>query len=717
MSLPALSYLGEYKCRCRISEVTAAPWTGLMLNGWVEVETDARGLPLNWFVRLLNDEKFSIGVCNATHTFLSRCRKDGSSCWASGVMLPSPIRCFLPYAIYVYRRRGGPGFLSKQVAEQLYLSSVRDFLEFWCCSPSAVHVDLAPRPCHPTAYRHVYDNIDQLSALPPSTAGALMFLLNHESAACSQTAYIFGMNAVRLGNSEYTFARTEGNRTRIERNKPPAPAAAQLLRGCLVIGQTGVALMQVLREWLKVFPQGPTVVVCRKQEVPSVTKALADSGEPFETILKAADFEGTSPAANVVLLSVDCLYRLGADGQERFRHFCLRGWARLVCVGWPDLQDELESLDCRIPCKFMASLCLAEELDLSIMDTETIEIMLGLPSRTLQDHAADAYTVKQRIYYLVNEESPARGHRGPESQDACEALEGPALSPSERFKLEDLRGEKRMMHLVFGDLSDDLPFAKRPRVNLRAGETFLGHFAQLGVPVTHFAETQLLVSSLDGQECPICFEPTTEVATSCGHFFCERCLQTCLVAAHRRCPTCRRPLQKLDLVSVTTPTPALGEHLQFLFDYLQSRQNEKVVVLASWPAMHERLTARYRRLGLERCWAWHGNAERLSFVHKQFQMAKGGCLFVDPDYLAWEHFEGVAQLLVLWPLSDHTGGELCCQITKARGAFPHAPLRLLARGGEEPPPNIVVTCRHAHPLAPACRPLTVFSRRNGAAPN
>lgn len=706
-----LSYVGEYACRS-FNDDEEPPRCGLLLSGWVERENAL--LCHSWFIRLFEEDRYMVGTNAATDSFLSRCQADGLSCWCTGISFPSPVKCFLPLSVSVYRDSRAPGGLSRYVAGQLYLSSANLFLRGLLCLPSPVQLNvsgLLPGLCHPHAYRHIQTQFEEIVSLPVHLSGALLFLLHQESSARSKTACFYGMDACRLGNSAYTFSRSAGG-TKVSKDVPPAPLPCQLLRGCLVIGQTGAELFRLLTEFLKVSPAGPTLVLCRKEECPFLRRAIDAAGEPHSFVRKLSDFSRLPAEANVVALSVECLYHEDSDELS----LALRGrpWRRFVCLGWPDLQDELQGLGFSVAYESKISLCLAEEINVSSMDLQTVEHMLGLEAFSLQDLSVGYFEVlKRNVYYLKSTETErawvAKGGM------PYKLLHGPAVSPLEEMGFEGLQPGKLPMHLLFGDLCSGRGLALSSRFPcLQEGETFEAHFRALNVPLGSFAQQQLTRTSTAEQECPICFEPAApEVATSCGHFFCRPCLQNSL-RVQRRCPTCRVALRRKDLVAGggAVSDSALGEYLTFLFEELSVRRGSRLVVLASWPEHHERLTALFRRRGLRRCWAWRGSAERLETVLQDFYRSDepGGCLFVDPDSLSWETFPDVSDALVLWPLNfDPSCLEGCCQLRKARQALPGCSLSLLLRGGGEegglPPPSVRVTCSMRHPLTLPCFPL------------
>jgi len=271
--------------------------------------------------------------------------------------------------------------------------------------------------------------------------------------------------------------------------------------------------------------------------------------------------------------------------------------------------------------------------------------------------------------------------------------------------------------MLFGSLcrlSDGRRFLYSNAPSLPAGETPTSHFQKAHVTVTPFAQGQLQeVAARSGElECPVCFEPRPDVVTSCGHFFCGPCLSRILLV-QRRCPTCRTDLEPRNLVSLAPSSGGIfNEYLQFLWDYLSQRQGQRTAVLASWSKMHEELAASFRRRGLRRCWAWRGDADALSRVYALFQEPEdaqfrrdggGGCLFVDPSELRWEHFSRVSEALILWPLNDGpTSLRVCCQIRKARTALPGARFTALAREGQQDVQDVSVECVGRHPFSLQC---------------
>lgn len=59
--------------------------------------------------------------------------------------------------------------------------------------------------------------------------------------------------------------------------------------------------------------------------------------------------------------------------------------------------------------------------------------------------------------------------------------------------------------------------------------------------------------------CPICMGLLTEeTSTKCGHIFCKECISS-TIAAHKKCPTCRRKLKAKDTFRIYLPTVAIWE--------------------------------------------------------------------------------------------------------------------------------------------------------------
>ena len=702
-----LSYVGEY--RCTIADDEDLPTCGLLLSGWLE--RDAPRLLRNWYIRLVGEDRFVVGTTADIDSFLARCDVDGLSCWCSGILLPSPIKCFVPLSIDVYKDCQSPGTVSRFVAEKLYLNSTNRFLKGLFCLPRPVQLSISslhPSLCHPYAYLQIQTQLDEIVSLAANISGALLFLLHHGSTARSKSSSFYGVDASRLGNSAYVISRTSEG-TRVSRDVSPAPLPHQPLRGCLVVGQTGALLFKLLTELMRVSPAGHTLIVCRKEEYPFLKKALETSGEPHAAIVRLSDFRRVREDASIVVLSVECLYH--EDSEDLSAGLRARRWDRLICLGWPDLQDELQSIDFHVAYESKISLCLAEEIDLSVMDLRTVEEMLGLFPFSVQDLSLGYFEVlKRQIYFLrcpaTEHGWVAAGGRG------YDLLRAPAVSPLEEMSFEGLRAEKKMMRALFGDLCCGSSSLGSQFPSLSAGDTFETHFRRLQVPLTSFAQEQLLEPPTEEHECPVCFEPGPEVATSCGHFFCKPCIQSSL-RVQRKCPSCRTILRRRDLVTGAAAQDSLGEYLSFLFQHLTEARHRRLAVLASWPENHERLTAWFRRRGLSRCWAWRGSAERLESISKDFYQKDepGGCLFVDPDALSWETFPGVSEALVLWPLNlGRACVEGCCQIRKAGTAFPDCKFSLLLRGDGEGPPTLGVSCCKKHALTLPCRPFSAGER-------
>jgi hypothetical protein len=247
---------------------------------------------------------------------------------------------------------------------------------------------------------------------------------------------------------------------------------------------------------------------------------------------------------------------------------------------------------------------------------------------------------------------------------------------------------------------------------LAEGVTALDYFTNLHVRISPFALTQLARDDAEA-ECPVCFEPNPPVLTSCGHRFCQECLQQSL-QAQRRCPACRTSLQGRDIVDTRGRPEDLGAYLDFVLELLQRRPAGRALVLASWGELHERLAAALRRKGLPNVWAWRGGAKQLCVTLQRFRNCGDASLLVDPGSdafaLAWAHFEAVAHVYVLWPLNAAEGlDDICCQLRHAKAAAPSARFVFVTREHGAGPLS-QPTCLRPHVPGLEC-PSCVFDGR------
>lgn len=692
------TYLGEYRSK----NIEGQPSSGILIHGWIERKTDLSSTSC-WVLQLDANDQLFVAADHYDYLFLETCHKCQLSVWATGRLYPSPLKLFVPVKMNVYTngQAGNRQEVTVSLAEMLYESAVSYVTRELFLTPKPLMLEastLVPSLCSPDAYFSFRERMEELALLPNEISGAVMFLMNQASCAKRKMKKFHGSDSVRLGGTSFTFSRQIRGGNRVYRNREPRALTGETVRGSLVVAQSAKVLHMLIRELFKIAPQGPTLFLARREALPFLQKALSDSGEPFLGIYKARDFaQEALPTANIVVMAVETLLHPDAE-TNCWTKVSPRLWERFVLVGWPDVQDDLRTFGLHVGYTSKISLCLADELQAEALDMEDVEAMLGVSPCSMQDPLASFPLLQSCIYYLRDE-----GLSVPEPCTLYQLVRGPEISEMEELHLEGLRGSQRGEMCLFSGVCRDA---------VRC--TFLGaqkdpveHFQCLGLEMTPFAQTQLRScreSAWRQQECPVCFEEGPDIVTSCGHFFCSQCLNR-IFRARTRCPTCREGISTRNLISLLPMQRGRpGVYQQHLLDFLLARADAKTVVLASWPQHHEKFTAELRREGLENCWAWRGNVCRMLQVHAEFsRKGTGGCLFVDPSLLEWEYFEDVKEIVVLWPLNrEEPQLDGCCQMRRAKQAFPNARFTLILRGEQEEAPGVAVTCR-SRGLWNACR--------------
>ncbi|XP_027364407.1 DNA repair protein RAD5B-like [Abrus precatorius] len=114
-------------------------------------------------------------------------------------------------------------------------------------------------------------------------------------------------------------------------------------------------------------------------------------------------------------------------------------------------------------------------------------------------------------------------------------------------------------------------------------------------------------------ECSICMEsPDDPVFTPCAHRFCRECLFNCWgTSAGGKCPICRQPLQKTDLITCPSESPfkvdiknnltessKVSKLLNFLQQIQRSSSGEKSIVFSQWTSFFDLLENPLRRTGI-----------------------------------------------------------------------------------------------------------------------
>jgi Zinc finger, C3HC4 type (RING finger) len=695
--LNAGEYFGDYRPYRKTSDLPCH--SGFVFSGWTRHATrDQANLSSRAWRVQFSDLEAEI-VCESHEAdFLSQCLMDGLECWASGFLILSSPKTFLPLLYSVYATRGPAKHLSAKVAECLasnaLLASVRDVFE----NPMHAHVNgtsLGPGLCHPTAYSVLMRKASALRD-DPEALRALFFVVHSEANTRSRSSLFYGQDATRLGASTFTY-RSGGGTGSVQRSVPPNLFPGEVVRGCAVVGNDGASVLSVLSALLEVDASFPTLVVAERSAVPFVGDALRKGAAgAITTLLAVSDFNAVLfNCSSVVLVSVEMLCH--ADTEPHLVALKRRSWQRLVTVGWPQVSQELEMSSASF--SYQTHLCLAVTEDLHLhdclFDLSSAAALLGLSEGAMQDPISVNALLRQRVFHLSpfsEDKQTAGALTRPEIVYSVRLA--PPVDSEESARLSNYRGPKRQMRTLFGSLCAS---GKGAFSTLAEGVSLLEHFTSLRVRLSPFAISQLGDRATD-VECPVCFEPNPPVVTSCGHRYCQGCLQQSL-STQRRCPACRSPLQVRDVVHTDAKPDELGAYLEYLFDLLK-RRTGKALVLASWGESHERIASCFRRKGLSNIWAWRGGSKQLCINNQRFCNSSDAVLLVDPGSdcfsLAWASFKSVTEVFVLWPLNSAEGlDDVCCQLRRAKAAVPGARFCLVSRDRGATLP-VTPTCVRQH---------------------
>jgi len=690
-------YFGDYRPYRNPCELPCH--SGFVFSGWVShANRDQSGLSSRIWRVSFSDLEAEI-VCEPQEAdFLTQCVMDGLEVWTSGFLMLSSTKSFFPLLYSVYATRGPASRLSAKVAECLasnaLVASVRDVFD----NPMHAHVNgtsLGPGLCHPMAYSVLMQKASSLRE-DPEALRALFFVVHSEANTRSRSSLFYGQDATRLGASSFTY-RAGGGAGAVQKSVPPNVFPGEVVRGCAVVGHDGNSVLSVLSALLEVDASSPTLVVAERAAVPFVADALRRGSTSVMTLLSVSDFNAfLFEASRVVLVSVEMLCH--SDAEAHLTALKRRSWHRLVTIGWPQVSQELEMSNASF--SYQTHLCLSVTEDLHVhdclFDLSSAAALLGLSEGAMQDPISVHALLRQRVFHLspFSEEKQKAGTLT-RPQIAYAVRLAPPVDSDEAARLCNYRGSKRQMRTLFGSMCAS---GKGAFSSLAEGTSLLEHFSMLRVRLSAFAASQLGEEAVDA-ECPVCFEPNPPVVTSCGHRYCQGCLQQSL-STQRRCPACRAPLQSRDVVHTDAKPDALGAYLEFLFDLLKGRPTGKAIVLASWGETHERIAACFRRKGLVHFWAWRGGAKQLCINNQRFCGSPDGALLVDPGSdcfsLAWARFKDVSEVFVLWPLCSSEGlDDVCCQLRRAKAAAPGARFVLVTRDRDAILP-VTPTCVRPH---------------------
>lgn len=702
-----VTYLGDYRPYRNPCELPC--YSGLVFSGWVQhvCHDDPTLSSRTWAVQI-GDIQADV-ICESNEAdFLAQCVLDELDCWTSGFLLLASTKAFYPLGYSVYGTRGPVHRLSAKLAEYLTSNAVTTCVRDVFVNPVHTHVSGASSGvCRPVAYATLMQKASRLRE-DPETLRALFFLAHCEASTATRSSVFYGQDAARLGSSTFTY-RMGGGSTAVQKGVSPKAFPGEVVRGCALVGPDGTALLAVLSALLEVDDSSPTLIIAERDCVPFIEQALKKGGRTATMLLTISDYNALLfESSSILLVSVGMFEH--SQSEAHLVALRRRPWHRLVTVGWPQVSQELEFTNTTF--SYQMHLCLAVTEDLQahecLLDTSAGAALLGLSEGALQDAPSVSALLRQRVFHLCpfDEGKQKAGvlHR-PELKYSIQ--NAPAVDSDEAAKLCGFRGTKRLMRTLFGSVCG----SKKGSFSVLAeGTSVLEHFMALSVRLTPFAVSQLHETQSDA-ECPVCFEPNPPVVTSCGHRYCQGCLEQSL-STQRRCPACRAQLHLRDVVHTRARADTLGVYLEFLIDLLKKRTSGKALVLASWGEAHENLAAGFRRKGLANFWAWRGGSKQLCINLQRFSSANNGTLLVDPGSdcfsLSWANFSDVSLVYVLWPLNFSDGqDDVCCQLRRVKTAAPAASFVLVVRERCALLP-VTPTCIRQHTPGLEC-PVCVFN--------
>jgi len=662
---------------------------GLNFSGWARKASHGESLSSrDWRIRS-DEAELPLVVDDCEEDFLTLCCTAGLECWTTGQLLVvRGEQLLLPELFTVFSTRGCVPTVPVRAAARIAETAMRRALsDLWQPRdagdlPAIGVCGSGPSALHPLAHPAAAAYLQALD--DPRQIAALLFASHAEATTLSRSSLFHGQDAARLGSSRFYYSRDDD----AVRVTPPAvTCVGEVLRGCLIVGADPRALLQVARAFLELSPSwggdDGTLVVSTREDLPFVASSLR--GLDFALATSAADLQAPK---GVVVTSCELLL----DELDRDPVLLSRRWGRLVSVGWPRACEA--SAACGVLVDFVFHLALAVYEDVYADGGEGVNYgslaqLLGVSASGLNDPAATRAALEQRVMHLEERRSL---RSAPKPSFACSVLSIEAPDSLEDAALRPFRPANRRKRAALGALCG------RPRQSFRplaAGSSVLDHFARQQ-PTLHldaFASANLGGARAEG--CPVCFEPDAPVATRCGHWFCEACLELSF-SVQARCPTCRRALHRVRDVVHTRPverSPATP-FMRGLLASLASAQ-ERSLVVCSYGDLHERLAAHLRAEGAPETWAWRGNTKQLVRTLRRFEASARGCLIVDPEgpCLSWATWPAVRSVFVLWPLED---SEACCQLRSVLRALPPtapAPdVVLFAQHGTEQPE--LTRCQH-----------------------
>lgn len=693
----AWEFIGEYRpylIRDDKDAWVSSCCAGANFAGWARQASQETSTHQEDWRILLEDNQWPLLLEGQDRDFLGLCATAQLECWTTGQLLCSGGEAHVvPLIFSVYSTRGAAILVPRRVASRICDSTMLYAMQdLWNARfagelPTLGICTSMPSSLHPLAHGHLSACLRSIQE--PRLVAALLFLLHAEATSLSRLCIFYGQDAARLGSSSFYYNPLDDSVASYDA-RPSAPVG-EVARGCLLLGRSARILLRVLREFLSRPPRAAaetpspparTLIVASREDLPFAHAALRDLDLALAT--KSADL--ASSDTNFVLTSGDALVdRLSEDPL-----FAARTWDRLVTIGWPRAVQPM--LIAELPVKFSFHLGLSVYEDTAAeVDRESLGFLLGVSPGRLSDASSLRALMEQRVMHvedmgsILAEEKPKLTFRD---------VQVAAGSAAETAVLQQYHGIRRRKRALFGALCGPTKPSFRP---LAPGASVLEHFtrrqATAALDLDAFAVEQLSRGVAPREGCPVCYEPEAFVATRCGHWFCEACLDSSLTA-RARCPTCRRELHRARDIVHTRPSERALEagFMRQLLEALVSAGSGRTLVVASFGDLHERLASYLCAEGGLRVRAWRGNTTQLLQNLRRFEEAPrtgcGAALLVDPESLplAWACWPELDRIFLLWPLeADEAHG--CCQLNSVLKALPPQPR----------PPEITVFS-HGRPL-------------------
>lgn len=464
-----------------------------------------------------------------------------------------------------------------------------------------------------------------------------LFVLQQETTACMETAPLAVQRLVRLGTSELYFDTVARTCSVAPQSVPQYYTTP--LRACVVAADCirSMLLAAVMLADADLSPLDKTLVVAPRDALPEAVAAFTSAfdDEVYVVPKERRACPHMASRARVVVMQSEIFERDSCLRNFAWKRLCLFAWNRVA-----------------IPVSFSADFIVAfstlAELDAFEPEgfvRKTAELF-GISADDLESPGSVQALIDERFIKLKSQGPEICTYRfiqGPPSESP--------LSQSYSSARLDLFGENLA--------SSDLRFRK---VEIGEVERFMLKHSMhrlTSYAMEHFQRPS--------EACPICLNGECDAVTVCGHWFCNGCLWQALHTRERAdCPMCKMQLRARKDVCVVRSAEGEAEGEEFLA-WLEGRlslfREEKTVLSIAFGEMHEKLSKRFRALGINAL-AWRGNARHVMHVYKTFCEASSGVLLVDAAAfpVSWVRFSGVHRVLFVQPLSLRRNLDVCCQM-------------------------------------------------------